>query len=293
MGSTGIFESRSRQNFFQAFFSQLLKVNTTVTESYWFILLSALQIYGFHIFHFHLLQRYGYIANSQHMTSLLLTCWLDSSVGRAVHRYQDTTGPGFNWIPFKLELLSGFQFCNYSSWLSFTNSFIRSSKYMNFIYFTSISSTLRVSITNSQDDQLPVGLNNSVGGALLRHRRGHGFESRSSLCSSSETQGQSVGGGRNGATKIFKNGRKNPWVPSLTGPFPNGFANTGSWLGRKNPLYYSAQSASSNSRITFVCSYTAIVVLPYLSGSCTKIMHAVRESFSLITPCISKCYTEN
>ena len=35
--------------------------------------------------------------------------------------------------------------------------------------------------------------------------------------------------------------------------------------------------------------YTAIVVLPYLSGSCTKIMHAVRESFSLITPCISKC----
>ena len=45
---------------------------------------------------------------------------------------------------------------------------------------------------------------------------------------SSETQGQSVGGGRNGATKVFKNGRKNPWVPSLTGPFPNGFANTGS-----------------------------------------------------------------
>ena len=45
---------------------------------------------------------------------------------------------------------------------------------------------------------------------------------------SSETQGQSVGGGRNGATKVFNNGRKNPWVPSLTGPFPNGFANTGS-----------------------------------------------------------------
>ena len=45
---------------------------------------------------------------------------------------------------------------------------------------------------------------------------------------SSETQGQSVGGGRNGATKVFKNGRKNPWVPSLTGPFTNGFANTGS-----------------------------------------------------------------
>ena len=51
---------------------------------------------------------------------------------------------------------------------------------------------------------------------------------------SSETQGQSFRGGRNGATKVFKNGRKNPWVPSLTGLFPNGFANTGSWLGRKN-----------------------------------------------------------
>ena len=53
---------------------------------------------------------------------------------------------------------------------------------------------------------------------------------------SSETQGQSVGGGRNGATHVFKNGRKNPWVPSLTGPFPNGFANTGSRIGQKKSL---------------------------------------------------------
>ena len=50
---------------------------------------------------------------------------------------------------------------------------------------------------------------------------------------SSETQGQSVGGGRNGATKVFKNGRKNPWVPSLTGPFPNGFA----FLPNQEPLF--------------------------------------------------------
>ena len=69
-------------------------------------------------------------------------------------------------------------------------------------------------------------------------------------------RGSQSGGGRNSATKVFKNGRKNPWVPSLTGPFPNGFANTGSWLGRKNPLYYSAQSASRNFRITFLCSYS-------------------------------------
>ena len=34
--------------------------------------------------------------------------------------------------------------------------------------------------------------------------------------------------GRKGATKVFKHGRKSPWVPTLTGPFPNGQANTGS-----------------------------------------------------------------
>ena len=61
---------------------------------------------------------------------------------------------------------------------------------------------------------------------------------------SSETQGQSVRGGRNGATKVFKNGRKNPWVPNLTGPFPNGFANTDSWLGRIIQGIFSAQSGA-------------------------------------------------
>ena len=44
--------------------------------------------------------------------------------------------------------------------------------------------------------------------------------------SSSETQGQSVG--RKGATKVFKHRRKSPWVPTLTGPFPNGQVNAGS-----------------------------------------------------------------
>ena len=34
--------------------------------------------------------------------------------------------------------------------------------------------------------------------------------------------------GRKGATKVFKYKRKSPWVPSLTGPFPNGQANAGS-----------------------------------------------------------------
>ena len=47
--------------------------------------------------------------------------------------------------------------------------------------------------------------------------------------------------GRKGATKVFKHRRKSPWVPTLTGPFPNGQANAGSRLGTKNALYYCAQ----------------------------------------------------
>ena len=39
--------------------------------------------------------------------------------------------------------------------------------------------------------------------------------------------------GRKGATKVFKHRWKSPWVPTLTGPFPNGQANAGSWLGTK------------------------------------------------------------
>ena len=34
--------------------------------------------------------------------------------------------------------------------------------------------------------------------------------------------------GRKGATKVSKLGRKSPWVPTLTGTFPNGQANAGS-----------------------------------------------------------------
>ena len=39
--------------------------------------------------------------------------------------------------------------------------------------------------------------------------------------------------GLKGATKVFKHGRKSPWVPTFTGPFPNGQENAGSWLGTK------------------------------------------------------------
>ena len=34
--------------------------------------------------------------------------------------------------------------------------------------------------------------------------------------------------GLKGATKVFKHGRKSPWVPTLTGPFPHGQENAGS-----------------------------------------------------------------
>ena len=51
--------------------------------------------------------------------------------------------------------------------------------------------------------------------------------------------------GLTGVTKVFKHGQKSPWVPTLTGPFPNGQENAGSWLGTKNALYYCAQSGAS------------------------------------------------
>ena len=67
--------------------------------------------------------------------------------------------------------------------------------------------------------------------------------------------------GRKCATKIYKHGQKSPWVPTLTGPFPNGEANVGSWLGIKNALYYCAQLANSISWVLFVSSYTTAILL--------------------------------
>ena len=50
--------------------------------------------------------------------------------------------------------------------------------------------------------------------------------------------------GRKGGTKVFKYGRKSPWVLTLTELFPKIQADAGSWLGTKNALYYCAQSAN-------------------------------------------------
>ena len=71
---------------------------------------------------------------------------------------------------------------------------------------------------------------------------------------SSETQGHSVG------SKVFKYGQKSPWVPTLTELFPKIQADTGSWLGTKNALYYCAQSANSFSWVLFESSYTTAIV---------------------------------
>ena len=51
--------------------------------------------------------------------------------------------------------------------------------------------------------------------------------------------------GRKGGTKVFKYGRKSPWLPTLTELFPKIQANAGSLLGTKNALYYCAPSANS------------------------------------------------
>ena len=85
-----------------------------------------------------------------------------------------------------------------------------------------------------------------------------------------ETQGRSVRPGEKARWKSSSMGGS-PWVLTLTGPFPNGQANAGSWLGTKNALYYCAQSANSFSWVLFVSSYTTAIISPQLRGSFTKL----------------------
>ena len=70
--------------------------------------------------------------------------------------------------------------------------------------------------------------------------------------------------GRKGATKVFKHRQKSLWVLTLTGPFPNGQANTRSWLGTKNALYYCAQSANNFSWVFFVATVARFVHQAFL-----------------------------
>ena len=85
--------------------------------------------------------------------------------------------------------------------------------------------------------------------------------------------------GGKGATKVFKHRRKSPWIPTLTGPFPNGQVNDGSWLGTKNAFYYCAQSSNSISWVLFVSSYTTrqLLTRSRLVWLMHQLMHAVRK----------------
>ena len=89
--------------------------------------------------------------------------------------------------------------------------------------------------------------------------------------------------GRKGETKVFKYGRKSPWVPTLTKLFPKIQANACSWLGTKNALYYCAQSGNSLSWVLFVSSYTKAIVSPHLPGSFTKLVRE-REIYIFYFP---------
>ena len=89
--------------------------------------------------------------------------------------------------------------------------------------------------------------------------------------------------GKKGGTKVFKKGRKSPWVPTLTELFPKIRADAGSWLSTKNALYYCAQSANSFSWVLFVSLYTTAIVSPHLPGSFTKLVRT-RETFVFYFP---------
>ena len=101
------------------------------------------------------------------------------------------------------------------------------------------------------------------------------WENTVSVLPSSETRDPGGGGVEKARRKFSSTGGKSPWVPTLTRPFPNGQANAGSWLGRKNALYYCAQLTNSISWVLFISSYmTAIdsitACLAHAPKKCTQ-----------------------
>ena len=81
------------------------------------------------------------------------------------------------------------------------------------------------------------------------------------------TQGQSVGGGRNCATKVFKNGRIFSWVPSLTSRMP-----APDWAQKILCIIVPNRRTVTLESLCVMCSHTPVVVL--------QIVHA-REIFIL------------
>ena len=93
---------------------------------------------------------------------------------------------------------------------------------------------------------------------------------------------------RKGVMKVFKHWWKSLWVPTLTGPFPNGQVNAGSWLSIKNALYYCAQSANSFSWVLFVSLYTTAIISSHSSpvrstDKSKNISDAISRSNSICT----------
>ena len=69
--------------------------------------------------------------------------------------------------------------------------------------------------------------------------------------------------------------QKSPLVPTLAELFPKIQADTGSWLGTKNALYYCAQSANSFSWVLFVSLHMTAIVsirscLAHAPKKCTQ-----------------------
>ena len=71
----------------------------------------------------------------------------------------------------------------------------------------------------------------------------------------------------------FHYGRKSPWVPTLTGPFPKIQADAGSWLGTKNALYYCAQSVN-----TLLSSFREFVHDGYCFATLARFAHQASAS---------------
>ena len=90
---------------------------------------------------------------------------------------------------------------------------------------------------------------------------------RALIESSLETQGQSVGLGEKARWKFSSTGGRTPG-------YGLGQANTGSWLGTRNALYYCAQSVNSVSWVLFVSSYMTIdsitACLAHAPKKCTQ-----------------------
>ena len=117
---------------------------------------------------------------------------------------------------------------------------------------------------------------------------------------SSENPGAVSRAGRKGATKVFKHGRKSPWVPTFAGPFTNGQANAVSWLGTKklciivpnrrtvSPEFFSwARTRRLLSRSPLVCTKETHAVRNLDSMDITKIL-AVYCLVSLLST-LTKC----